>query len=421
MFKGLRTKIESEQRGQSNNKTGGQPARVNGGVSTTRNVTISPTNTNTATDFVSFQLKSNTLDDNLIKLQDSIKISDNTKPHTSSRPHSPYQHSSFQEHTSAQQESIEDLKRQVSKLNAQIDSLLKEKNDSDEQNAKLYDIIEKLRRNLENEKETNSSLQVKLNEVESKLTEKDGTKSNNSKTSSISIKSFNPDDFKTADSDVSSDVDVLRKELLELQGQISKKNRQLKIRQQNLNDMKRALQKEMLEHGKTQNELNKIQIQLKEREVPAQQVNNNINNKTDSFKLNGSNQIETSDKATKSHDLDQNLSDKNPEINLMAAGGEDTISLNAIGVSQLDRISCLSRSSASVEDFESNDLQQSSYNREVSHEYLRNVLYRYMTSTDTETTQHLIKAISVLMNFTPEQSAAIKSAMQNRSSWLRLK
>jgi hypothetical protein len=101
-------------------------------------------------------------------------------------------------------------------------------------------------------------------------------------------------------------------------------------------------------------------------------------------------------------------------LNAAIGGGSATM--------QFDRISCLSRSSASVDDFESNDLQHSNNNKEVSHEYLRNVLFRYMTSTDTETTQHLVKAISVLIDFTPEQSAAIKKSMNGwMSSWLRLR
>lgn len=402
MFKGLRTKIESEQKGQGSIKS----TRVaQNDAKSSESILKDQGNSTSKITFTS-------LDDqaNLVQKINELSL-----------PQSKYHDSSQKNERELQFESVEDLKCQISKLNDQLQAVIKEKDESNDQNAQLYQIIEKLRRNLENEKEINSSLQIKLNEVESELKEKSNLKSNN-RTTSISINSFSPDGLSSAGLNTSDDIGVLRHEIIELRAQLSKKNRQLKIRQQNLSDIKRALQKEMLDHSRTQDELNKLQNQLKERELHIQA------DKIDIVQENGSNQSETSDMNTRNQYFKQNVSDKNQESNLHVGNGggsgtgEDAISLNAgVCTAQLDRISCLSRSSASVDDFDSNDLQQNSYNREVSHEYLRNVLFRYMTSTDTETTQHLIKAISIIMNFTPEQSAAIKSAMHSRTSWLRLK
>lgn len=326
---------------------------------------------------------------------------------------------------------------QITRLKEQLKAVMREKEESNEQNAQLYQLIEKLRRNLETERETKSSLQAKLDQLEKHLKEKTDNESyrvERTGANNVALsKSFNPDAL-AAEPNIPNDIEALRCEVVELQAQLAKKNRLLKIRQQNLTDIKRTLQREILDHGRTQEELNKLQKQLQISDHQQQQQRQQNADRSLATPQNGLNQTSLGDINAKLNLNQVSTGDKSQELGqsygsqpsgVSSYAGEDTISLNtALGISgnvQFDRISCLSRSSASVDDFDSNDLQQSNHNKQVSHEYLRNVLYRYMTSTDHETTQHLVKAISVLMDFSPEQSAAIKSAMNSKSSWLRLK
>lgn len=55
--------------------------------------------------------------------------------------------------------------------------------------------------------------------------------------------------------------------------------------------------------------------------------------------------------------------------------------------------------------------------KEINFEYLRNVLFKYMTSSEYEA-QHLVKAIVTLLEFSPNQEEAIREALERRMSWL---
>ena len=424
MFKGLRTKIESEQKGQTKSREGSssQAAIKSDNLSketgTQLNAKLSPSKANISKDNEHEKRTDGTIShtstifDKCSNLQFSQGIPDSRQSH---------QIVSEESH-----ETEEDLESQIIKLRDQISKLTRERDESNDQNAQLYQIIEKLRRNLENQKETNSNLQARLHEVENELKEQAHKPDVSKKGIQSSSKSLNLDKLASTQLSTTDDVDTLKHGILELQAQLSMKNRQLKVRQQNLNDLKRTLQKEMLSHNKTQDELKKLQNQLRDQEKCS-----SFNEKDSSLiQQNGSNKNETGDNNTKKDSVSKTSSENNQDLAQTAStslviGGssEDNISLGPAGsgLAQLDRISYQSRSTASVDDFEPNDLQQNSFNREVSHEYLKNILYRYMTSTETETMRHLIKAISVIMDFSPEQSAAIKSAMNSRTSWLRLK
>lgn len=390
MFKGLRTKIESEQQSQSGKRVSSQPSNQ---INTSSQKDDDREKRSSMIDS-SFNGPETSNQEHIAK--DAIKIISQNRDH----PNSANDNS-----TQAHQDllnTVATLKAEIFQINRQLESVIKEKDESNDQNAQLYQLIEKLRRCLDLEKETNASLQSKLEEAESALREISQTKLAEAElaskeslqkkaTTNISIKVYDP----TISNDQLSDNDKsLRQKVNELQNQMVEKNRQLKIRRQNLIDIKKALQKEMHEHLQTQKELSMAQNQLK-------QQGQNMEN--------GFSQSDTENKQ-KSKEQDaihpRTLNDAIEET-------RETTMLTP----QLDMMSCLSRSSASVDDFDSNDPQY----KEVNLEYLRNVLYRYMTTTDTETAQHLVKALSVLMNFTPEQTAAVKSAMHSRSSWLRLK
>jgi len=320
----------------------------------------------------------------------------------------------------------ETLEQRISRLGDQLRTVMRERDECNDQNAQLYQLIEKLRRSLEKEREENSSLRSKLKKIEEKSEDDSDRSRVADRNNSISIKSFKLNELSKFTEGKANEVEILRQELVDLQAQLAKSNRMLKIKQQNFNDLKRTLHKELLDHGKTQEALKELRKQVEEQDN---------HHEAQSAPQNGTIPDEVYHNKDSKQDNNQifNSSVQNNRFSSPQGGpggsgaslkgtAEDSVSLSAMGnCVQLDRLSYLSRSSASVNEFDSNDIDQININREVNQEYLKNVLFRYMTSTDNETTQHLVKAISVLMDFSPEQLAAIKSAMHARSSWLRLK
>lgn len=449
MFKGLRTKIESEQNVQgSTNRTSGLK----------KDIKDTKPNSTTEIDKSSINIPiKNSIDSKISVEQNQSSLIKYTKEipdrieklaHQTSGNESaalkPLAGLNNPTHDAANT----NYQEQVLQLSDQLKSVMKERDEGNEQNAQLYQLIEKLRRNLENEKETNSSLRLILGEFEAKLKNETDKQNQNlqksgNRVTNISIKPFNHNNIPSGTNDLvstSNDTNALQNELMELKADLAKKNRLLKIKQQNLNDLKRTLQKEMYDHGECQTELAKLQTKLRDQEALVNTKSADLSQAAVAsatvMRQNGSTGSDLHDaiEQKRSNLHHQNNNDKNhiaaehstlPTLSNIAANYEDNLSLSAASGSgiQIDRISCLSRSSAaSVDDFDvSNDIQQSSHNKEVNHEYLKNVLFRYMTSTDTETTRHLIKALSVLMDFNSDQAAAIKNAMDARSSWLRLK
>mgnify|MGYP001003662202 CR=1 FL=1 len=299
---------------------------------------------------------------------------------------------------------VQDLEGQILELEIKLSSVIKERDEGYDQNAQLYQLIEKLRRNLDSEKETNSSLQRRLDEVELSSRER------NISIDRISARNSNFISDQSS-GEQSEDPQSLKKTIHELQNQLSEKTRQLRIKNQNLCDLKRALQRELADHNKTQRELCKLQDQLKESQVREEKGDCVVAQCSSNADLDSSSKLS----------LDSGSSDKHEDVSAnFNIREQEEITVQTSRTPQLDSLSILSKSSAGVDDIESNDLQQSSC-KEVNQEYLRNVLFRYMTSTDAETMQHLVRALSVLMKFSPEQSAAIKAATNGRLSWFRLK
>lgn len=315
-------------------------------------------------------------------------------------------------------ELIPRLREELIELKIKFRTTARERDQSNNQNVELCQTIENLKNQLEQERESNLSLLRRLKQFDP--TNEPGSARLTRPSSHISIKSFS--NLEGLTDEESNDVEQLRKMVVSLRSQLSEKNRMLKIRTQNVNDIKKALQKELAEHGKTQEELNKLQNQLKQlTAINRIQNNDNIHNGC----LIGdtqSNETQANNHSQHHRNPSQNVTsnDNNNQLHHHESyGGNDSPNNhNTIHLKmgpQLDGISF--HSSASVDDYESNELHN---HRDVNHEYLRNVLYRYMTSTDTATTLHLVKALSVLMNFTPEQSAAITKSMNVKNSWLRL-
>lgn len=437
MFKGLRTKIESEQKGQGSIKTlQAQPKSLNktnesyhsdstanrGTISTQINEHRPASHIGPSNQAASLEVGHDlggAENDNVPKASDitleaqSILINNNQAVTTHQHHNNNLEHV---RHDRSGAQTVETLRADVLKHQEQLESVIKERDASNDHNAQLYQLIEKLRRSLETEKETRSSLEAKLQEAEKSIAEASQTKQGKH----ASSKSFDPSMMmKDSVGELlqSEDVEELRRHLIDCQSQIIDKNRQLKIRQQNLIDIKRHLQREIADHAKTQDELARIQNQLKQ----ANQISS------------ASSESATPQNGLSSCDTESNKSGPVPSNNFIGTtmdtrqssvhgdGIQDTTRMTeSIARLQYDNISCISRSSVDDNDLHDN-LHHSSSNREINNEYLKNVLFRYMTSTDTDTAKHLVKALSVMMNFTPEQTAAIKNAMNARSSWLRLK
>lgn len=299
---------------------------------------------------------------------------------------------------------IEGLKNQVSDLNLKVESLTKERDESNDKNAQLCQLIEKLRLSLDSEKDKNAILSSELAEVKAfssrQQEEIDNLKSLNKKFQS-DVKQSTPGQIDL------KDYEVMRSRVSELQDQLSERTKILKLRQQNISDLKKALQREILEHSKTQDRLSKLLSD--QNEFIKKQI-------VDSMDASADSKIET--KSTKS--VNAETSDQPNTISVISNQDAETIDQNAL---QFDEVSHCSISSASVHELDFNDFnyQPNSSTRDVNHEYLKNVLFRYMTTSDADTSKHLVKALSVIMNFSPEQCSAIRKAMNSRSSWLRLR
>lgn len=427
MFKGLRTKIESEQTGDGASK---QPQVASTSRSTFQNQQKQITDESTPI------IISKSPPSSIISNLDSQpgvstnKTSNAKQPQITSNtlfsnPNSTLVNAPGLQHDEHKELSLKDgdgllgtiadLKNEISRLHEKLRTVIKERDDSNEQNTQLYQLIEKLRKNLDTEKESNVQLQSKLTESQTALRENNDIGRYNKATNSISIRSFDLVSDDAMHEESSEDVASLRKKLAEFKAQLTDKNRQFKIKQQNLNDIKRALQKEMSEHAKTQEDLHRIQNQLKQLEFDRNHAS--LQNGSDSTNTKFPN---PSDKQQTEDLTGQSVVEGNQNPNNDALDNY-TNTTPDVNPNQFDTMSHISRSSASVDEYDSNDFHQSSCNIGVNHEYLKNVLFRYMTSTDTETARHLVKALSVLMNFSPEQSAAVKSAMNSKSSWVRFR
>lgn len=400
MFKGLRNKIESEQKGRINS-TPTKPEISNnsdGTACTTKPDVSSSTTTNTS-------LSSS-----------STKHSENhglliTNAHTRSTA----QNSDTTEVAAKEisNDTGDNSPCEVLDLKAQLDILAKEKEEVISSNTHLSQSIADLQAQLETERKHKSSVEANLRKTEAALDEKtriietiDKNK-NDVHTKGVPMKPFDPSYDDPSLQDDTDDVDLLKSKLIGLRHQLNEKSRQLKIKHQNLIDVKKTLQREISEHSQTQEKLRQVQNQLEE--TLHSQKNNELAAHSNGSTNSATSMCNNQPNVKSSHDPERdsytamNHSDTDPDRH------------KDIDNMQSDTVSYVSRSETSTDD----DVGE--YTKIVNHEYLKNVLFRYMTSTNTETTKHLVKALSVLLDFTPEQKQAVKQAMTVRSSWLRLK
>lgn len=427
MFKGLRTKIENEKQTGTGKASSSVLDKVSDSViqqnqsrdlskSQAEDSTNSFVPSNTITTLNQHQqhtrvlgFSTNTSDDN--------NILETAPSNISPEPFNGQSHNE-------QNDDSRNYNNRISELELQLSNVIAERDESNEQNAQLYQLIEKLRRNLEVERETNSSLTLKINDLEQILNTRDCDENQKlGRTATIPNISFNPDKLTVNDTRLPEDVEILQCKLKELQKDLSKKNRQLKIYQQNINDIRKTLQLEISDHNKSRVEIERLEAEL--RELSNAQVESRTLDNCE-LSLNGFSISDSVDGSRESNmRKNTSLQGEGAGSDRSVGGGESVEDKTNATITkartQPDSISC--KSTISVDELESNDLQRTGgkTNKEVSHEYLRNVLYRFLTSTDMETCQRMINAISVLMNFSQEQSAAIKKTLQARSSWLRLK
>ncbi|KAI1286412.1 Golgin subfamily A member 1 [Halotydeus destructor] len=73
--------------------------------------------------------------------------------------------------------------------------------------------------------------------------------------------------------------------------------------------------------------------------------------------------------------------------------------------------------SASVAD-DTLQLSQVHHEREINFQYLKNVVYKFITNTDSDSQRQLIKAISVLLEFSPDEEKNVRDSVDHRASWL---
>ena len=57
---------------------------------------------------------------------------------------------------------------------------------------------------------------------------------------------------------------------------------------------------------------------------------------------------------------------------------------------------------------------------DINFKYLQNVVLKFITSNDHESQKHLVKAISTLLKFSPEQEQVVKQSLESRTSWFKI-
>jgi len=54
--------------------------------------------------------------------------------------------------------------------------------------------------------------------------------------------------------------------------------------------------------------------------------------------------------------------------------------------------------------------------KDINFEYLKNVVFSFLMSTDSESL-HLVKALAVLLEFTPAEEKLLKDTLEYKMSW----
>jgi golgin subfamily A protein 1 len=166
-----------------------------------------------------------------------------------------------------------------------------------------------------------------------------------------------------------------------LQDQINEKNKTIKNLQQRLNDMKKTFQKEF-----------KFQSSANNNESTTS-VSESKNNKTSQIEVNNNNSSAAKLNATK----------------------KQTYLFKSISMSNNAAETIFSTQSALATPHK--DMTQLSHlHDDVNFKYLKHVVLKFLTSRSYEAF-HLVKALSVLLNFTNEEEQILKDTLQWKMSW----
>ena len=199
-----------------------------------------------------------------VNVQDNCTKSPHSSSPLPSPNHKPNRTPSSEDISTSQDESVKVLKDQILSLSSRLSAVIEEKEVEQLQGERLKRTIDRLNKDLEYEKKANSSLQTKVESLEAQFRQQKA-EFNQQRSSSLKIsnKSFNPNELANINSNDTHNIEDLRHKMTELQTQLSRKDRQLKISQQNLNDIKKALQRELSDHRQTREELRELQSRMK--------------------------------------------------------------------------------------------------------------------------------------------------------------
>ncbi|KAK3594585.1 hypothetical protein CHS0354_000377 [Potamilus streckersoni] len=187
------------------------------------------------------------------------------------------------------------------------------------------------------------------------------------------------------------EVETLEQTIKELEEQLAEKNRALKKQDQRLSDLKKTLQREL----KVQALPNDDALDL--RGVNLTPPNKRKNSPSRLFSL-----------PEVSHDPKVSGHSSNTDSSAMYQNGSKTnSSVSTSSNRKLTQISSLSRE----QHFETAHLE-----KDINFQYLKHVVLKFMLSRETEAIQ-LIKAVSVLLKFTPEEQKLIRDTLEWKQSW----
>lgn len=168
-------------------------------------------------------------------------------------------------------------------------------------------------------------------------------------------------------------VDELNEKISKLEDQLSEKNKTIKLQNQRIHDIKKSVQKGDLFLRDDQQAGKQSQQQQQQQQ---QLSNGNLENGYSS--RNGS--------STK---LDEQI------VNGKHQSSGEAGKLN-------------------------NNKDYATHVSDINFKYLQNVVLKFITSNDHESQKHLVKAISTLLKFSPDEEQIIKQSLESRTSWFKI-
>ncbi|XP_038045763.1 golgin subfamily A member 1-like [Patiria miniata] len=176
------------------------------------------------------------------------------------------------------------------------------------------------------------------------------------------------------------DIEKLKQTLEEQEQQLSEKNKTIKMQQQRLADLKKTLQRE-------------LKIQNSTGYDSPEEV--------------------TRDKGQSSISAGLNKSCSSPAFSNSSVGQSPGYSHNS-GPTESPNTQASSSLSPHCAGLDRQDV------REVNFQYLRHVVFKFMSSTDSEAKQ-LLKAVSTLLEFTPHEEKLINKTLEWKTSWFGIR